>query len=71
MPVRYMGRNDKWFAENMGIGGRAISLPKRENLKSDTSVNQGPTESDTQQFREQMSADSPSEKTEDTNNALG
>ena len=31
MPVRYMGRNDKWFQENMGIGGRAISLPKRED----------------------------------------
>ncbi len=38
MPVRYMGRNDKWFAENMGNGGTAISLPKRENSKSDTSV---------------------------------
>lgn len=40
MPVRNMGRNDKWFAENMGSGGVSISLPKREHLKRDTSEKQ-------------------------------
>lgn len=66
MPVVEIKKDSGWFAENMGIGGRAISLPKRENLKGDTSVNQGPTESDTQQLIEQMGADSPSKKTGST-----
>lgn len=45
MPVRYLGRDDKWFAENMGNGGMSISLPKRENSKSDTSTKQAGADS--------------------------
>lgn len=62
MPVRDLGRDDKWFQENMGNGGMSISLPKRESSKNGTSAKQSdqssaPTQSAPQEWQDQVAVE--------------